>query len=235
MSEANWTELTGNLAGGTVDRGVTAGITPPNGGGTFVYGFNSLNVTQGVVGLFTNLTNFAPMAKGGSVRGALRRGRGGGKTNFAPFLFIGLQGSSVTDIGYIIGLSDADPSHIELRKGALSAGLPDVAIQTPPLSGVLRKSTTTVAEDEWVHLRLDMIVNTNGDVVLNCYRNDLLANPVTSPVWAAIPGLGQFIDDSLGVNSGSAALTSGRGGYGFWSKDVTRRSYVDHLELQRQL
>lgn len=38
-----------------------------------------------------------------------------------------------------------------------------------------------------------------------------------------------------GINSGSQPLTSGRGGFGFSVKDVTRRAYFDHLELFRQV
>ena len=33
----------------------------------------------------------------------------------------------------------------------------------------------------------------------------------------------------------SQPLTSGRGGFGFSVKDVTRRAYFDHLELFRQV
>jgi hypothetical protein len=43
---------------------------------------------QGGVALFANLASFAPMAKGGSIRGALQRGPGGGPTVFSPFLFL---------------------------------------------------------------------------------------------------------------------------------------------------
>lgn len=235
MSEADFTLLTGSLSSGSVARGVTAGITPPNGGGSFVFGFNTLDTTEGIVGLFCNLTNFAPMAKGGSVRMAMKRGKGGGKTNFAPFIFIGASGSGVGDQAYILGLGDSDPSRIVLRKGIISAGVPDAVVTSPPTSGVLRKSTETFTEDTWVHLRLDMIVNTNGDVVLNVYRNaDLAGDPVTAPDWQAIPGMAQFIDDSLGVNSGTSPLTSGRAGWGLYTKDVTRRAFFDHFELSRQ-
>lgn len=233
MAEADFTVLTSSLSSGSVERGVTAGIAPPNGGGSFVHGFNSLDTSNGVVGLFCNLANFAPMAKGGSIRMAMKRGKGGGKTNFAPFVFIGLQGATVADAGYMLGLGDSDPSRIVLRKGTLSGGLPDATITVPPSNGVLRKSSDTIAEDTWVHLRLDMIVNDNGDVVLNVFQNPL-TNPVTAPVWAAIPGMTQFIDDALGVNSNSPPLTSGRAGWGFQTKDVTRRAFFDHLELQRQ-
>ena len=235
MAESDFTLLSSSLSSGSVDRGVTAGATPPSGGGSFVYGFNSLDTSQGVVGLFCNLTDFAPMAKGGSVRMAMKRSRGGGRTNFAPFIFIGCSGPDVSDTAYMLGLGDSDPSRIVLRKGSLAGGLPDAVISSPPTSGVLAKSTATIGEDVWVHLRLDMIVNLNGDVVLNVYRNDLIGpNTVVAPSWQAIPGMSQFIDDSLGVNSGTPALTSGRAGFAFQSKDVTRRAFFDHLEILRQ-
>lgn len=234
MAEADFTVLTGSLSTGSVDRGVTAGIARPNGGGSFVYGFNSLDTSEGVSGLFCNLVNFAPMAKGGSVRMAMKRGVSGGLTNFAPFIFIGAGSSNVSTTCYMLGLGDSETSRITLRKGVMTGGLPDSAVTAPPTNGVLAKSTEAIANDVWVHLRLDMIVNDNGDVVLNAYRNDLDANAVTAPVWAAIPGLSQFIDDTLGVNTGSAPLTSGRAGWGFYTKDVTRRGYFDHFELSRQ-
>jgi hypothetical protein len=70
MAETDWTFLNDGLDAATVDRGVTTGIARPPGGGSFVFGFNSLSTAQGAVALFTNQLNFAPMAKGGSVRGA---------------------------------------------------------------------------------------------------------------------------------------------------------------------
>ena len=47
--------------------------------------------------------------------------------------------------------------------------------------------------------------------------------------------MADFIDDHLGINSGSQPLTSGRGGFGVTVKDVTRRCFFDHLELLRQV
>ena len=41
--------------------------------------------------------------------------------------------------------------------------------------------------------------------------------------------------EQLGINSGSQPLTSGRGGFGFSVRDVTRRGFFDHLELYRQV
>jgi len=231
MSESDWSYLNGGLDIAAVDRGVTAGIARPPGGGSFLFGFNSLTPATGAVALFANLANFAPMAKGASIRGCVTRGAGGGATGFSPFLFLACQGNSVNDSGYLLGLSDDDPHRIVLRKGAIASGIPD-----EDGSGVLLKSAASFAQSTWLHLRLDVIVNTNGDVVLRSYANDLSAHPLgTTPDWQAIAGMVEFIDDQLGINSGSQPLTSGRGGFGFSTRDVTRRAYFDHLELLRQI
>lgn len=231
MAETDWTYLNNGLDLAAVDRGVTAGIPTPPGGGNFLFGFNSLAAVQGAVGLFANLASFAPMAKGGSIRGCLQRGAGGGSTGFSPFLFLCCQGNSVNDSAYMLGLSDDDPHRVVLRKGAIAVGLPDA--DGP---GVLLKSAASFAQATWVHLRLDVIVNTNGDVVLKVLANDLAAHPLgTAPDWQPVAGMVQFIDDQLGINSGSQPLTSGRGGFGMSVKDVTRRAYFDHLELFRQV
>jgi hypothetical protein len=233
MAETDWTFLNDGLDAAAVDRGVTTGIARPPGGGNFVYGMNSLSTAQGAVALFSNQVNFAPMQKGGSVRGAVQRGLSGGPLNFAPFLFIGLEGPSVNDVGYLLGPADGDPHHIALRKGALSAGLADVP---PGTEGILRRSTATFGPGTWLHLRLDMVVNENGDVLLQVFQNDLVAHPLGgAPAWAAVPGMDTFIDDALGINSGTAPLTSGRAGFGLFTKDVTRRGFFDQLEVYRQL
>lgn len=233
MAETDWTFLNDGLDAATVDRGVTTGIARPPGGGSFVFGFNSLSTAQGAVALFTNQLNFAPMAKGGSVRGAIQRGVSGGPLGFSPLLFVGLQGQSVNDLGYLLGLGDGDPHHVVLRKGVLSGGLPDIP---PGTQGVLRRSTGTFMPGTWIHLRLDMVVNLNGDVLLQVFQNDLVANPLGgAPSWQPVPGMSEFIDDALGINSGSQPFTSGRAGFGFFTKDVTRRGFLDHVEVYRQL
>jgi len=231
MAETDWSYLNDGLDIATVDRGVTAGIARPPGGGSFLFAFNSLAAVTGAVGLFANLTNFAPMAKGGSIRGAIQRGAGGGPTGFSPFLFLCCQGNSVNDSAYMLGLSDDDPHRIVLRKGAIAVGLPDA-----DGAGVLLKSAASFAQGSWLHLRLDVITNTNGDVVLKVLQNALTAHALgTTPDWQPVSGMAEFIDDHLGINSGSQPLTSGRGGFGFAVTDVTRRAYFDHLELLRQV
>lgn len=233
MASADWTVLTDSIDIATIRRGVTSGITVPNGGGSFTYGFHSLSAGHnGTSGLFYNAVNFAPMAKGGRVTGAVQRMASGGNTSFAAFLFIGLQGSSVNNNGYILGLQDDDPSYLVLRKGALVGGLPS---GTPGSNGILRRSTNAVAIGEWAHIRLDMTVNGTGDVILSCKKSDLGADLVTAPVWTTIPGMTDYTDDALGIASGSLPYTSGRAGFGFYSKDVTRRATFDHLTVERQL
>ncbi len=232
MAEADFTVLLNSISISTIDRGVTSQPTKPNGGGSFVHGFNSLSNTTGAVGLYVNLVNFSPMAKGGSIRGAIRRGLSGGPTNFSPFFFIGAQGTDIDDNAYMIGLSNEDPHNISIVKAQMSNGIPSGAVGT---SGILAKSTATFANDLWLHVRLDMIVNLNGDVILQAFENDLNVNPVTAPVWTAIAGATEVIDDALQVVSGTAPFTSGRAGFGFQSSDVTRRGYMDHMEVLRQL
>jgi hypothetical protein len=235
MAEADWTVLSDGISTASLKRNVTPEATPPPGGGSFTFGFNSLDLTVGASGLFVNLTNFAPMAKGGRITGAIQRGLGGGPTGFAPMFFIGLQGPSVNDQGYLLGLGDEDPAHIVLKKGTIVTGLADLA-PAPPSNGILRRSTKTVAIGEWLHLRLDMVVNLTGDVVLKVFENDLDTNPLSgAPVWTAITGMDDFIDDNLQVATGSAPFTSGRAGNAFYTEDVTRRGYIDHVTLERQL
>ena len=242
MAQADWTFLTGVLDAQTVDRGVTAGTTPPVGGSNFVYGFNSLAIGVGAVGLFNNQVNFAPMASVSSVRGALKRAPSGGTTNFSTFVYTGWQGVDVSDGGYMLGLQDDDPSFIVLRKTQAGEGMTTGLVagdEDPSGNGILLKSTEPVAIDTWVHLRLDMVVNGTGDVLLNVFRNN--SGDVSAPQWEVIPGMtttqnpNGFFDDTLGVNSGSAPYTSGRAGFGFQTTDVTRRAFADYLEVFRQL
>lgn len=231
MGLADWAFLNDSLDRAAVNRGATAGVTPPPGGGSFVYAFNSTSIVVGGTGLFCSLDNFAPMAKGGSIRGCVQRGPGGGSTGFSPFLFVGCQGDSVNDRAYMLGLSDEDPHRIVLRKGAISVGIPN-----SDGDGVLRASGQSFRQSVWLHIRLDMIVNLNGDVVLRCYYNNLDSRPLNEPPdWVEIPGMSRFIDDATGINSGTPPLTSGRSGFAFAVKDVTRRGYFDHIELARQV
>jgi hypothetical protein len=137
----------------------------------------------------------------------------------------------VGDSAYLLGLSDEDPHRIVLRKGALVNGA-----GASSGTGLLLASGATFAQGTWLHIRLDAIVQPNNDVVLAVFQNDLTAHPLGTPAdWEPVAGMANFIDDKLGINSGTQPFVSGRGGFGFSVKDVTRRSFVDQIELWRQL
>lgn len=247
MAELDWTIMNDALDVASVKRGTTSGLVKPPStiGNNFVYAFNSLAVVTGAVGFFANQVGYAPMAAGGSVRGCLKRLPSGGPAGFSPFLFVGAQGPSVNDAAYMLGLSNADPSRVVLKKGVISTGITDAAPDAP-VNGILLRSTGEVSPDEWRHLRLDMIVNTNGDVLLQVFENDLTVQGIgTAPVWNQIGGMegplsadaapiDGFIDDALAIASGSPPYTSGRAGYGFACSDVTRRAAFDHIEVMKQ-
>ncbi len=237
MSTADWTALGSSLGSGDVARGVTAGLTPPNGGGSFVYAANAITAVAGAYGLYATPqapnTNFNPLLSGGDIKGCVQKGIANGASGYSGFLFMALQGTDVDDVGYLLGLSDAGAAHLELRKGILATGLPDEA--PGGTNTILRRSTATFAAGTWVHIRLEAVVNLNGDVVLNCYQSDLTAHAVTSPVWTAIPGMAQFIDDVAAINTGTVPLIGGRAGWAGTFDGVTRRVFVDHLQLIKQV
>lgn len=231
MAEADFVALDTSLSTASVMRGVTAGITPPGGGGSFVYGFNTIGAVAGASGLFVSQADFIPVAGSASIRGALRRSSGTVMSGHSVALYAGLTAPGTAYAGYLLGLSQEDPARIVLRKGVLDDGLPGSAVGA---DGVLAKSTaeTTIARDAWIHLRLDVVCNANGDVVLNAFRS--LSGDVTAPSWEAIPGIDRFIDDALGVNSGSAPFIGGYLGFVYQTPaSLTRRAFVDQIEAIR--
>lgn len=246
MSQNDWGNLSGGLSDSDVLRGPTAGTPAPNGGGSHVFGFRSATDTKGAVGKYCLLDHFVPPTtpmRGGRISGAVKRGALGASSGFAPFLFFSAQGTAIGSAAYMLGLSDEVATHIELRKGQISDGLPAPALVQPAVApNILMRSTDTFPADTWQHLRLDVIVQGTGDVILQVYRNDLLAHAVTSPVWVAVPGMegpftafAGFVDDALGINTGSAPFTSGGMGFGARFENANRAVYFDHVSLDRQL
>jgi hypothetical protein len=235
MSSTDWTELTGSASTSDLRRGLTDSPGPGicNGGGTFCYGLGSVVDTTLLAGMFYSDAGWITTPKGGRVMAAMvKAGKGtdsGNNLLYAPFLFCNLQGALTTSNGYILGLTEEEPARIMLRKGALSSGM------DPADSGMISLSADSFAKDTWVHLRLDVIEQPSGDVLLKVFQNDLTANAVTAPSWAAISGMDDFTDDSLGHATGSVPYTSGgRMGFGFYSEAaVNRYGYVDHFQPQK--
>lgn len=244
MGQADWSNLSGGLTDDNARIGVTSGMAAPPNGGAYVFGMRSVENIAGAVGKYCLQANFSPTVKGGRITGALRRATLGASNGFAPFLFFCANGSSVSAIAYILGLSDESASHIELRKGAIADGLPAVSTVVPAASpNVLMRSTDSFSPDTWQHLRLDVIAQGTGDVILQVYRNDLGAHGVDSPVWTAVPGMegpyqptfAGFVDDALGVNTGSLPIVGGYAGYGTRFETANRGAYFDHIAIDRQL
>lgn len=238
MGSTDWVFLNNGLDAASVARGVTSDPDPgpPNGGGAFIYGFDSKVETEGAVGLTLEAVanpNHAPCVKGASIRAAVQRGVSSLKTGFSPFVYACLQAAAppaVTDRAYILGLEDSDPYRIVVVKGQIIHGVPAATTENS-----LLRSTATYVLGQWHHLRLDCIVEGTGDVLIRCYENDLSTNPVTAPEWSPIPGCELFTDDALGVNSGTLPFTDGYLGFGFASKQQGRRGYFDQLKTLRQL
>lgn len=246
MGATDWIELEGSLAKATaIDRGNSTTVLDPDGNPT-TYGFSSRSLVEGSAGLYCVNTMvmsgnnyFNPLRKfnddptGGRIQGLIQRGASGGVTGFAPMFYIMLTGTSVSDTGYLLGLSDSNPHYIVLRKGRLDEGIPDSPVGT---DGVLARGTVAHAPETWHQLRLDAVLNENGDVTLICRQSDIPTQGMEDPLWRHVPGIGEsFIDDALGVQSGSAPYTSGRIGFGFQCSDVARRAFFTRLTLYRQL
>ena len=245
MGQNDWKELQGTITRASLARGVTAAVPGPNGGNGFVYAYNSLDGTvSGAHGWIIDLNGFCPtgtgpaVADGGvSIRGCLKRVSSPNNTGMSPALLACIQGGAdptVNDIAYMIGLSDNSPYSIVLAKGQIVGGLRSGATNV----SILRSSAAqyNMSDSLWHHLRLDAVVEPNGDVLLKCYANDLALHPInTTPSWQAIPGMSDYIDDVNHINSGSAPLWGGCCGYAFSvHQALNRRGAFDGIQALRQ-
>lgn len=237
MSAAEWSICTSGIPDGSLKSGVTGGTFQPNGGGSFCFAFNSLDTTVGGRAYALTSAGFGNLVKGVSIRGCVRRGLGAGASGFSPFFFAGLPGVDVlAGNAYMLGLSDDDPHRIVLAKGKPKFGLKSAVAADDADRVILAKGVTTFSPDTWIHLRIDVIQQTNGEVVINCSQNNLTLHGIgTTPDWQPVDGMSQFIDDIAQINSGSAPLNGGYCGYGFATSAVGRRAYFDAIEVYKQV
>ncbi|MGD2043584.1 MAG: hypothetical protein PVJ28_08040 [Acidimicrobiia bacterium] len=243
MGQADWADLDNALAEADLQRGVTAGVTPPPGAGNFVYGYNSVsNEVIGAHGKYVDLADFNPTGSGpsvadggGSVRGCVKRVGSPGNTGMTPMLFFCCQDNppSVNSVAYILGLSDADPYEITLVKGIISSGI----VADDENVTILRSSSAqySMGDDLWHHLRLDAIVQPNGDVLLQVFANNLTTNPLGStPSWQPIAGMADYIDDAKRINTNSEPLLGGFVGWAFAvSNSLNRRGAFKAIQAYR--
>lgn len=242
VASSDHAELSDNLSDSVVTRGpvTSAVVALPNGNGSdFVFGMHSQTNDPGVVGYYSAQANFSPTAKGGIIHAAIQKGTGGGGSDFSAFLFLCLAGTASTGLAYMLGLDSSATPRLVLRKGQLANGIPAVA---PNSQGVLRRSAATYSIGQWLHVRLDAILQPTGDVVLQVFANDIAANGITSPAWESVDGLADFTDDNLGANSSALGitgadalpLTSGRVGFGMRTADVNRNAFFARVRPERQ-
>lgn len=245
MGQADWKELSGALTPASLSRGVTGAVAGPAGSNGFVMAYNSLNATvSGAHGWLVDLTGYNPTGSGpsiadggGSIRGCVKRVESPNATGMSPFLFSCVQGGSsptVNDYAYLLGLSDNTPYQIVLAKAPIVSGL---RVDEENVS-ILRSSSAqfNIGDGLWHHLRLDAIVQTNGDVLLQCFSNDLTTRPVgTTPSWQPITGMDDFIDDLNQINTGTPPLLGGSHGFAFAvHESLNRRGAFDAIQLERQ-
>lgn len=235
MAEADWTQIPSpGLDTSDVPRGVSSAFTPPDGGGSFVMGFRSVVTTTGFAGYTCAVSGYAPGSanKGGSIRCAMKRYSSGAQ--FAPMMGLITSTDPATGSAYILGLSEADGYQIALKKGYPAAGL------DPSGSDILRLSTSSWTDvgddsDAWKHLRLDVLVNPHDEVVIDVYENDLDTNAVTAPSWAAVTGMSQYVDDSVGILTGSTPyLGPFYFFFGQYSEVAGAESLFDHVQVYKQ-
>lgn len=228
MAESDFTVLSGSLSTALVDRNVTNGFAQPNGGGSWSFGWHSLQPDVGAAGLYYSYDpgNFAPMAKGGRISCAMRRQVGPDAT---PFLFMSLEGNAIGDSGYLIGLAhDESPARLIVVKGAPSAGL--------LLANQIVQSNAEYAVDDWLHIQVDIIRQPSDDVLIKVWENaDLSGDPVDTPDFVLVPGMEAFVDDNLGITTGSQPYLGGYCGLVYYTKSTGRYAFHDYFKLARQL
>ena len=232
MSAEDWADLNDGLV--AVEKGATNGLGVPNGGGTQIYAFNSMDAEQiGAAGLRCVIADFQPMSSGGRISGCVKRMPSGSNTGFSPLLFLAAGGRSVNDVAYILGLEDADPYRIVLRKGTIAEGVP----QTEEGNYLARSSEQfQMSAELWHQLRLDAIEQPSGAVTLEVAKNDLAVNPCTAPVWESIDGMAQFVDDAVGANTGSLPLIGGYVGFATaYQQSIATIGGFDQIQILRQV
>lgn len=239
MAEIDWNPSTGSAPTSSIAWTVGRVVTPPSGGGLNTLAVNALVANPGAMIWHINLPSFIPTDAGGIIQAVMRRFTGGsGGNGWSSWIWFCGQGTNIGDQAYLLGLTEGNPGRIVLRKGALSEGVPDAAppvVDGDPLTqGVLRRSTDTIALGTDVHLKLSVRRNANGEVVLRTRRNNLATNPASSPVWEAVPGMTDFIDDQASIATGSPSLLSGYCGIGTRMTGAYQRAMFDVIRARAQ-
>jgi len=245
VAQADWITITNMASSADVAHTPTMAPSLEPKDGDFTYAFMSHVADVKFSGLCCAAVNFSPLADvhshhaGGSIRGYMRKHTPvSGPALFAPMFFIA-SSSGAPDLddnpsAYKLGLSEqaaaGSPYHITLAKGSLR----DSGVKATTGDYLLR-GTTSYTTARWFGLRLDVLFNPQGEIVLNVYE-DTANNPV-SPIWTRPAGFPDaYVDDGLGLLSGTLPLTGTLYvGFGQWSSQVGCCSAFDYLQISRQL
>ncbi len=231
MASTDWTPFVNQASSAELVVGATMApsLSPPDG--SFSFGGRALVSGEKFSGMLYN--GFYPLAsgKGGSIRAYLRKHTPiTGTAAYAPMIFFADDYDMVQDpSGYILGLSEGAPYYIMLAKGKLSNGLKTTA------AGKLQLGTTPYDSAQWIGLRLDLIHNPQGDLVLDVYYDS--AGAPAAPVWARPAGISAaFVDDRLGVLSGSLPNVSQKYmGFGVYTNALGAVAAIDYVRAFQQL
>jgi hypothetical protein len=238
MAEADWTTITNALTSPNVREGVTMAFQLAHAdAGAYCYAIHSINAVTGFAGKRCEIADFNPVAalKGGSISAAFKKYSS--NAAYAPMIGLINGVDALSAEGYFLGLTSGSSYHIGLKKGSMNAQMSGSGSDILSLSDA---AYTAVGNSQtgWFHLRLDVLVNPHGEVILNVYENDYLINGVTGAAgnWAAIPGMSQVIDDPTGIMTGKAPYTSGLFFvFGTFIENAGGSvALFDHIEISRQ-
>ena len=179
-----------------MSAGQTTVGSPPNG--TYGMGYHLLEYGTGFAGHILNSTvdtgNYHPIAsgKGGGIAGSMKKLN---TNDHAPLFFL-VNGTDVRSArGYILGLSEDNPSRLLLRKGSL------IAPHITTGDDVLQVSDDEFPVGSWHQVELFVGVNAQDDVRLEVWMD---ATPAYPPTTAeSVDGMPQMYDDPGGIVTGS--------------------------------
>ena len=243
MAQSDFTVLTASLSTTVCKRGPSTIFGAAPGGTPDTHIFSTVSDVTGAAGLFYSRVSepdFNPVVAGATVEGVLYRDSSTG-LGCSTFLFAGAQGTAITDSAYLIGLADADPAPIIIRKGPISQGIPDLT-PDPAVNGVLMRTVETFSRATFVQVKMEVIVQANGDVILTGRLNDLTAPgaDVDTPSYVVpsgfegtISAVTGFVDDFGQISTGTAPLVGGRAGFGFAADGLGRRGAIDVFRFAR--
>ncbi len=247
MSSTDWTAVPSSLAAASVDRGVIHVSDPPAQGGLFVFGFHTLvNGVPGVVAFRSTVTDFVPTSLGATIRAAMKRGLAAIASGFAPFLFVGLDTDNVSGTCYVIGLEDAQPARILVRRGVLSDGLlangrlvtgntePFVLADLQPLTVSVdggTDQTITFNTAQFVDIALATAAEVAAEMNLGLTGASAVPDVTTGAVILTSDGDASKVEVTGGTAAAALAFPSGVSGIVIVGTETFNRDTWVHLRI----